>query len=110
LICGGGRPILSSKRIEKMDAEQDIPSVSEAGFDGLYDLILDGIALLAAETKTLGKCNAALCAMLGYSKSELFGASIFTIHPAGSRAEVERTFEGLVEGKIDIARNIPLVT
>ena len=82
---------------------------SEKIFENIFENIIDGIVLADVETKEIAKCNRAICQMLGYTKEELVGISIFKMHPENSRAHVEKLFNQLLSKEIEIAKNVSLI-
>jgi two-component system, cell cycle sensor histidine kinase and response regulator CckA len=93
-----------------MDFENGQPSVAEGGLTGPYDSIFDGLVLADAETRTYSDCNLSFSRMLEYRKEEIIGKSIFIFHPAASQVSVERAFEDLVARRIEVAKDIPVLT
>ena len=74
----------------------------EARFRTLFENSPNGIFLTDPETLEIVDCNLAACTMNGYSREEMIGRSIVTLHPE----EVARTMEGSVEGRRSFVREL----
>lgn len=79
---------LEEARSEKARAEEALKE-TEARFRALFENSPDGIFLTDPETLEILDCNAAACAMNGYSPEELLGRSINVLHPDEVRTRME---------------------
>ena len=75
----------------------------------VYDGMSDGLLIADIETKRFVRANASICRMLGYSKEELLMLSVRDIHPEADLAFVVEQFQALVEGKIRVSEDMPVL-
>ncbi|MEI8350190.1 MAG: PAS domain S-box protein [Candidatus Omnitrophota bacterium] len=78
-------------------------------FKDIFDYANDGMLLAEPKTKKIYLGNKSICQMLGYSLGELKKLTIDKIHPAGEFPYVLAQFEKIINKKITLAKNIPLL-
>lgn len=80
---------------------------SEALFRLLLESAEDGILLADASSRQFFYGNAAIRRMLGYESGEISKLAVHDIHPAESVAAVEKRFDEIAGGKVNLVGNIP---
>ncbi len=76
----------------------------------ILEHIRDGVCAVDIGTRRFSLCNAAMCRMLGYSSTEMMEKRIPDLHRKSDFPEVERLFEDLAAGAIELARDVPMLT
>lgn len=92
---------------ERKTHEREIME-SQVRFRAIFDDANDGILVANANSKKFVMANNVICGMLGYTREELFGLSVFEIHPKDEMAAVVAAFEKQAKEKIKIIENIPV--
>jgi PAS domain S-box-containing protein len=82
---------------------------SEARFRTIFDGAHDGILVVDPRSRRAVHANGSMCRLSGYNLPELLKLSIDHIHPAESLEFVLNQFYKLLEGKIAIAEDIPVL-
>ena len=82
---------------------------SEARFRDVFDTVGDGIVVADVSNRKVVMVNAAMCALLGRSPSEMHGLTINSIHPNHRMDEVISVFESMMRGERDHAPEIPML-
>jgi PAS domain S-box-containing protein len=93
---------------ERKQAEEKIIE-NENKFKAIFESDRNGILVADAETKKFLSTNPAMCKMLGYTEKELLQFDISKIHPKQDLPYVTEQFKKQLDGKIDIARNLPVL-
>ena len=68
----------------------------------------DGVLVASAETEELLFANEAMCAMLGYTRTELLSLDLRGVHPQESIPHVVEEFGRQARGEIALATDIPV--
>lgn len=82
---------------------------SEARFRDVFDTVGDGIVVADYSNRKVVMVNAAMCALLGRSSSEMHGLTIDCIHPNNRMDEVISVFRSMMRGERDHASEIPML-
>ncbi len=82
---------------------------SEEKFKAIFDNASDGILLADPVTKKFLQGNTAICSMLGYTKEEIEGLTVYDIHPPEDITHVLDEFEKQAEGKKVLAEALPVL-
>jgi PAS domain S-box-containing protein len=75
----------------------------------IYSGMLDGLLITDVETRRFVKANPAVCRLLGYSEEELLSLSVAEIHPPEALPKVLAQFQALVEDRLRVAENCPVL-
>ena len=93
---------------EKKKAEEALKE-SEDKFRAVFECSNDGILAADTETKRFVFANPKICKLTGYSAEELLKLSLADIHPKKDLAYVIGCFKKQAQGKIDLAKDIPVL-
>jgi PAS domain S-box-containing protein len=86
----------------------DALAQSEMRFRDVFETVGDGIAVAEIPTQRIILVNAAMCELLGRTKSELLASRIDAAHPAEHMKEVDRIFDMMARGEIDQWLEVPM--
>jgi PAS domain S-box-containing protein len=81
----------------RLEEKTSVLKESEAQYIDLYENAPDMSASVNAKTSLIERCNNTLARMLGYSKEEIIGKSIFEIYHPDCLEEVKKVFEAFVK-------------
>lgn len=107
-----GRPtrlLLSTEEITAAGATEERLKESEDRFRSIFERACDGMMMLEVGTKRQVEANAAICAMLGYSREEILGLPFDALHPAGALPLVRDAIERQIRGETPLAADIPML-
>lgn len=93
---------------ERKKAEEELRG-SEEKLKNIFDNATEGIIIADAKTKLIKLVNPTILQMIGRSEKELVGKSIAILHPHDQLHTIFKNFENLVNRKIKIAKDTPLV-
>jgi PAS domain S-box-containing protein len=82
---------------------------SESKFRLVFEAARDGILAADKTAKKFLFANPAICALTGYSEKELLKLSVPDIHPKKDLPYVLSQFVKQVQGKISLAKDIPVL-
>jgi PAS domain S-box-containing protein len=85
--------LLTRKYFFRQDATESELRLRDVELRALFDMAAVGIVECAADTGGILRANSKLCALLGYSSSELDGMSFFQLLPPGSVAGDRQAWE-----------------
>ncbi len=105
--CCGFRGI-SRDITERQRTEKSLRQSHEE-LQAIYDGMVDGLLIADVETKQFVRANQAMSQMLGYTEEELLSLTVRDIHPPKDIANVLAIFQAQVEGKIQVAENLPVL-
>jgi len=83
--------------------------LSRERFRVLFENIADGVAVADIETRTFYLVNRSFALMTGYTKQELSGMSILSVHPELSHENVLTSFTDLQAGRISVAPGVEVL-
>ena len=101
-VMGVVRDITERKKAENTLHE------SEERFKSIFDNANEGMILADVESKKFHTGNKAICRMLGYDEKEIKNLGVGDIHPKKDLPYVLDQFKKQAEGKLDIARDLPV--
>ena len=81
---------------------------SEEKFRTIFDSATDGMILAEPESKRFFTGNKMICKMLGYSLKEIPNLRVSDIHPRKDLSYVLEQFDGQLNRKFSLARDIPM--
>ncbi len=90
--------------------EQKKLKESEAKYKAVFEGAFDGILGADSKTQDFLFVNQKMSDMLGYTRQELTKMTVPEIHPPESLAETQKAFELQAQGKMPVAKNMPLLT
>jgi PAS domain S-box-containing protein len=93
----------------EMGIALDALAESEARFRDVFDTVGDGIVVADYSNRKVVMVNAAMCALLGRTSSELRGLTVNSIHPQDRIDEVIAVFESMMRGGRDHALEVPML-
>jgi PAS domain S-box-containing protein len=93
----------------EMRSEQAIRA-SELNYRRLFEATKDGILILEADTGRISDANPFLIEMLGFSRDELVGTSIWELGPFRDIVSNKAKFEQLQQQGYVLSKNLPLET
>lgn len=82
---------------------------SEEKYKAIFEGSTDGILVADTETKRFMFANPEICKITGYTLKELLKLNVDNIHPKKDLPYVFNQFRKQVEGKITLAKNIPVL-
>lgn len=82
---------------------------SEEKFKAIFDSASDGILLADLVTKKFLQGNTAICSMLGYTKDEIEGLTVYDIHTPENIPHVLDEFEKQAKGEKVLAEALPVL-
>ena len=82
---------------------------SEEKFKAIFDSASDGILLADLVTKKFLRGNTAICSMLGYTKDEIEGLTVYDIHTPEDIPHVLDEFEKQAKGEKVLAEALPVL-
>ena len=82
---------------------------SEEKYKAIFEGSIDGILVADTETKRFIFANPEICKITGYTLKELLKLNVDNIHPKKDLPYVLNQFRKQVEGKITLAKNIPVL-
>ena len=89
-------------------AEQKIKE-SEQRYREIFEGASDGILAADAKAKKFVFANPKICKITGYSEDELLNLGVADIHPKKDLPYVVDQFTKQVQGKLDVAKDIPIL-
>jgi len=93
---------------ERLKVEETLRASKEE-LQAVYDGAVDGMVILASETRRFVRANPAMCDMLGYSERELLSMSLADVIPPYRRPQAMIGFAETAEGKESSWTNIPFL-
>ena len=104
-----GRPVVCSivRDITERKKVEEALSKSEERLRAIFEGAAEGILVADVQTKRFKYANQAVCDLLGYSRDELCGLSVFDIHPRASLDHVIEAFQGQAAGEKVLASDVP---
>ena len=82
---------------------------SEERFRTIFEGANDGILLADVKTKRFSLANPRICEITGYSLQELLKLGVDDIHPKKDLPHVIDSFTKLVQGKLTLAKDLPVL-
>jgi len=92
----------------RLSVEEELRA-SEDKFRSIFEQATDGIMIADAQTKKHIEANAAICAMLGYTRDEIVGLSVDDLHPQEKLLEIQSLFEKQFRGEISLVPDVPML-
>lgn len=93
---------------QRMEMEQELRE-SEEKYKLIFEGASDGILIADVKTKKFVFANPQICGITGYTLKELLKLNVDNIHPKKDLPYVLNQFRKQVEGKITLAKNIPVL-
>lgn len=97
-----GRDVTDQKRAEEGMRE------FETRFRDIIDNSREGILFADLDGRTIFSANQAMAAMLGWSREELAGMPLMSIHPDYARDQVAQEFDRHRAGVVSLSSNVPV--
>ena len=103
-----GLQVIMRDVTERKKAEKTLQE-SEERFRTIFEGANDGILLADAKTKRFFLANPKICEITGYSSEELLKLGVGDIHPKKDLPYVIDSFTKLVQGKLTLVKDIPVL-
>lgn len=82
---------------------------SEHKFKTIFDNTYDGILVADSKTRKFKMANRSIARILGYTEQELIGLGVEDIHPPEVIDEIQTEFQNVVDGKITVLNDLPVL-